>query len=64
MGGVADRLDGCAAFWMDLNRQEKWANRNILKFSNRKFQVLHLGGNDSRCQYTLGARWLENSLAE
>ncbi|KAK4819056.1 hypothetical protein QYF61_025289 [Mycteria americana] len=62
--GVADILDSHAAIQKDLDRLEKSADRNLLKFNNRKRKVLHIGRNNLMHQYRLGANWLESSLAE
>ena len=43
---------------------EKWAYRNIMKFNKGKCKILRLGRNSPMHQYTLGANWLEGSLAE
>ena len=40
--GVVNRLNGCAAMQRDLNRLEKWANRNLTKISKGKCKVLSL----------------------
>lgn len=48
----------------DLNRLENWTNGNLIKFGKRKYQVLHLGRNQSRHQHRLGANQLENNLAD
>ena len=41
LGGVADTPEGCAAIQRDLDSLEKWADRNLEKFSKGKCQVLH-----------------------
>lgn len=40
---VFDKPDGCAVFQTDLSKLEKWANKNVGKFSWRNCKVLHLG---------------------
>ena len=62
--GAADAPDGCAAIQRDLDRLEKWADRNLMQFSKGKCKVLHLGRNNPRHQYMLGDAQLENSLEE
>jgi len=44
--GVADMPEGHAAIQRDLDRLEKWADRNLMKFYKGKYQVLHLGRNN------------------
>jgi len=34
LGGMADMPDGHAAIQRDLGRLEKWANRNLIKFTS------------------------------
>ncbi|KAK4823863.1 hypothetical protein QYF61_007511 [Mycteria americana] len=63
LGGVADTPDGCAAIQRDLDRLEKWAERD-LKFKKGKCEVLHLGRNNPMHLYVLGANQLERCLAE
>ena len=62
--GAADTLGGHAAFRRDLDRLEKRANRNFMKFHKGKYKVLHMVGNNLTHQYRLGADWLESSVAE
>lgn len=39
-GGKADIPDGCASIQRDLDSLEKWADRNLKNFSERKWKVL------------------------
>jgi len=56
--GATDRPKGHAAIQRDLNRMEKWADRNFMKFKKGKCKVLQQGRNNPRHQYMLGASWL------
>ena len=47
----------------DLDTGEKWAARSLMQFNKEKYKVLHLGRNNPRHQYILGATQLESSLA-
>jgi len=58
---VSDTPLGHAAFQRDLDRLEKWANRNLMKFNKERSKVLHTGRKN---QYMLGATQLGSSLAE
>ncbi|GAB0203114.1 mitochondrial enolase superfamily member 1 [Grus japonensis] len=62
--GVAKTPQGCAAIQQDLDRLENWAERNLMKFSKGKCRVLHLGKNNPRHQYKLGAGLLGSSSVE
>ncbi|KAK4811082.1 hypothetical protein QYF61_016368 [Mycteria americana] len=64
LAGEADTPEDCAASQRDLDRLEKWADRNLMQFNQGKCQVLHLGRNNPMHQYMLGAAWLESSFAE
>ncbi|KAK4828085.1 hypothetical protein QYF61_023145, partial [Mycteria americana] len=59
LGGVAD-----IGQRHNLNRLEKWADRNLRKFSKEKCKVLHLVRNNPTHQCMLGTTQLESSLAE
>ncbi|KAK4824376.1 hypothetical protein QYF61_014036 [Mycteria americana] len=64
LGGVANMPAGHAAIQRDLDRLEKWDDRNLMKLNKEKCEVLHLGRNNPMHQYMLGATQLESSLAE
>ena len=61
--GGFDTTDSCSVIQRNLNRLEKWANRNLMKFSKEKCLVLPLGRNKTMHQDRLWAYWLESSLA-
>ncbi|XP_009472643.1 PREDICTED: protein FAM189A2 [Nipponia nippon] len=52
------------AIQRDLDRMEKWAERNLMKLNKGKYKVLSVQGNDPRYRYTLGNNLLESSSAE
>jgi len=47
-----------------MDRLKSWAEGNILKFNNRKCQVLLLGRNNPVQQYMLGTNRMKSSFAE
>jgi len=61
---VVDTPAGCAAIQQDLDRLESWGQRNLMKFNKGKCMVLHLGRNNPRHQYRLGADLLQSSSVE
>lgn len=62
LGGMADILEGCAVFHRDLEWQEKWTNRSLIKFNREKCKVLQLGRNNTPHQYRLGPPSWEAAL--
>lgn len=56
--------EGCVAIQEDLNRLQKWSDRNLTKFNKEKCKVLYLGRKNSMYQYMLEATQLESIFAE
>ena len=52
---LIDRPDGCAAIQRDLNRLEKYVNRNFVKCNEWKYKVLNVERNNPMDQHRLGA---------
>ncbi|KAK4830805.1 hypothetical protein QYF61_013734 [Mycteria americana] len=48
LGGVADTPQGHNAIQRDLNRLEKWDDRNLIKFHKENCKILHLERNKPR----------------
>jgi len=59
--GVVNTPEGRDAIQRDLDRLEKWACANLMRFDKAKRKAMHMGQNNPRYQYRLGDAGIESS---
>ncbi|GAB0175646.1 cAMP-dependent protein kinase inhibitor alpha [Grus japonensis] len=62
--GAVNMLEGRDAIQRALDRLERWARANRMKFNKAKSKVLHMGQGNLKHNYRLSGEWIESSPEE
>jgi len=64
LSGAVDTPERQGVIQRDLDKLERWAYVNLIRFNKTKCKVLHLGQGNSQYQYRLGDDGIKSSPAE
>ncbi|GAB0182099.1 cAMP-dependent protein kinase inhibitor alpha [Grus japonensis] len=62
--GTINKLEGRDDVQRDLDRLQRWACVNLMKFNKAKCKVLHVGQDTPKHNYRLGIKWIKSSPEE
>uniref|UniRef100_A0A803SSL5 Reverse transcriptase domain-containing protein n=1 Tax=Anolis carolinensis TaxID=28377 RepID=A0A803SSL5_ANOCA len=64
LGGIANTPEERSRIQNDLDRLERWAETNKMKFNRDKCKILHFGRKNGNQRYRMGDTWLDSSTCE